>query len=82
MAVHDCYSDHLGWNSSSQSGPAPLHEATPISFLHRIERTHGQATPTPKGMQSDYAIIIDSLSTILEFHTTSHICRLVHQLGE
>lgn len=72
LTVHDCYSDHLDWKNSS------LHEATPINYLHRIERACEQATPT----LSDRAIIIDSLSTILDFHSTSHVCRLLHQLGE
>ncbi|CAI8038431.1 Elongator complex protein 5 [Geodia barretti] len=35
----------------------------------------GEATPP------DCPVIIDSLSTLLEFHPTSHVCRLLHQIG-
>lgn len=75
MTVHDCYTDHLGWGSGS--GPAPLHEATPSSFLHEIiAKGHGQEVNA-----SEYAVVIDSLSTLLDFHTPAHVCQLIHQLG-
>ena len=67
------------------SGPAPLHEATPSRFLQEMDsRELGQATPTRegRGARTDCAIVIDSLSTLLDYHTTPHVCRLVHELGE
>ena len=70
LTIHDCFTDHLGWRNGS--GPAPLHEATPTSFFSSM----GEATPP------DCPVIIDSLSTLLEFHPTSHVCRLLHQIGE
>jgi hypothetical protein len=70
LTIHDCFTDHLGWRNGS--GPAPLHEATPTSFITSM----GEAT-TP-----DCPVIIDSLSTLLQFHPTSHVCHLLHQIGE
>lgn len=68
LTIHDCYTDHLGWRK--KSSPAPLHEATPTSITNELK-----TTPTHT------AIVIDSVSTLLHFHNTVHICRLVHQLG-
>ena len=80
MTVHDCCTDHLGWGSGTGSGPAPLHEATPSSFLHELS-AKGQGAGGQRVTVSDCVVVIDSLSTLLDFHPTPHVCQLVHQLG-
>ena len=72
LTVHDCFTDHLGWRTGS--GPAPLHQATPTSFTAAV----GEATPTK---WSDCVVVIDSVSTLIDFHSLSHVCHLLHQLG-
>jgi hypothetical protein len=68
LTVHDCCTDHLGWGGGPS--PAPLHEATPTSFLNEVGGASGES-----------AVVVDSLSTLADFHSPVLVARLLHLLG-